>query len=226
MYPKFVSLAHEKITDCIIEIRQFMNRRRLKNKDFSLFVSNCTGGLIYHELGIQFRSPFINLQMDSAEFIEFMLNLGVNLDNELTEFEISDFWKCPVAKCASGGTVIFTHYHTIEDAKNKWEERKKRIQYENIYVITNDCGVPYETIKEFEKLGEIKGIKNFVIFTAKEYADCPHALYLKDYKGKEYVTWGFHRSKFLGRRYYEKIFDYVGFLNSDHDDVRKYLKRK
>ena len=36
-------------------------RKRLKNRDFSLFSPNCYTGLIYHRLGLQFKSTTINL---------------------------------------------------------------------------------------------------------------------------------------------------------------------
>lgn len=36
-------------------------RKRLKNIDFSLFSPNCYAGLIYHRLGLQFKSPTISL---------------------------------------------------------------------------------------------------------------------------------------------------------------------
>ena len=35
------------------------NRRRLRNTNFSLIASNCTGGFILHDLKLQFRSPFV-----------------------------------------------------------------------------------------------------------------------------------------------------------------------
>mgnify|MGYP002241443975 FL=1 len=39
------------------------NRKRLYNMKPTIIASNCTGGFIYHWLGLQFQSPFINLYM-------------------------------------------------------------------------------------------------------------------------------------------------------------------
>lgn len=36
------------------------NRNKLTNKTPALICSNCLGGYIYHWLGLQFSSPFIN----------------------------------------------------------------------------------------------------------------------------------------------------------------------
>ena len=38
-------------------------RSELKNKDFTIFSCNCTGGVLYHDLGMKFLSPTINLYM-------------------------------------------------------------------------------------------------------------------------------------------------------------------
>ena len=37
-----------------------MLRFKLHNKEFSLIAPNCIGGIIYHRLGVEFKSPTIN----------------------------------------------------------------------------------------------------------------------------------------------------------------------
>lgn len=44
------------------------NRNRLINQDFSLLCNNCNGGVICHDLGLQFRSPTVNLFFYSDHF--------------------------------------------------------------------------------------------------------------------------------------------------------------
>ena len=43
---------------------------------------------------------------------------------------------CPVAKLG-GITVVFVHYKS-EDAREKWEERKEWIHWDNLYIISSD----------------------------------------------------------------------------------------
>jgi uncharacterized protein (DUF1919 family) len=46
------------------QIRSFKlkaERSRLTNKEVTIFSSNCIGGVIYHDLGLRFMSPTINL---------------------------------------------------------------------------------------------------------------------------------------------------------------------
>ena len=46
-------------------------RKRLKNQDFTILCSNCIGGTIYHRLGLQFRSPTVNLWMHQRDFLQW-----------------------------------------------------------------------------------------------------------------------------------------------------------
>lgn len=47
---------------------------RLKNKEFSLIANNCNGGFILHDLGLQFRSPFVNLYINPNDYIFILEN--------------------------------------------------------------------------------------------------------------------------------------------------------
>ncbi|MBS6673553.1 MAG: DUF1919 domain-containing protein, partial [Haemophilus paraphrohaemolyticus] len=40
------------------------NQQRLSNHEMSVIASNCNGALILHDLGEQFRSPFVNLYLE------------------------------------------------------------------------------------------------------------------------------------------------------------------
>ena len=59
------------------------NRKRLKNHNISLIASNCTGGVILHDLGLRYHSPFVNLWMKPKDFIIICQNLREYMDCEL-----------------------------------------------------------------------------------------------------------------------------------------------
>ena len=50
------------------------NRSKLTNLSPSLVCSNCTGGFLYHWLGLRFYSPFINLYMTNEDFLTALEN--------------------------------------------------------------------------------------------------------------------------------------------------------
>src|SRR5574344_2087328 len=47
----------------------------LTNKDFSIISQNCVGGVLYHDLGLKFTSPTINLYFEPLDFMRYILNL-------------------------------------------------------------------------------------------------------------------------------------------------------
>lgn len=58
--------------------------------------------------------------------------------------------------------IDFIHYDSFEKGVYKWEERKGRINWNNIFIVGSEKkGCTYETIREFEELP----YKNKVIYT-------------------------------------------------------------
>ena len=56
-------------------IRVYNFKRKIKNKDFSLFSTNCNGGILLHDLGLRFNSSTINLWFEVKDFLKYMNNL-------------------------------------------------------------------------------------------------------------------------------------------------------
>ena len=107
-------------------------RNRLKNKDFSLFSPNCYAGLIYHRLGLQFKSPTINMLFPSKkEYLKFVSDLKRYLSYELVESKDERF-PYPVGMIGDV-ELVFNHYKSFDEAKNAWNKRKQRINFDNIF---------------------------------------------------------------------------------------------
>lgn len=43
-------------------------RKRLKNKQFTLLTGNCIGGYLYHQLGLPFSTPTVNMMILNQDF--------------------------------------------------------------------------------------------------------------------------------------------------------------
>ena len=122
-----------EIIQRLFRIIRIINKRlKLKNKNISIISSNCIGGVIYSEIGTRFLSPTINLYIMPSDFVKFVSNLKLYLESEL-EFidENSNF---PIAKLIDI-KIYFMHYNSEEEAREKWNERKKRVNYDNIFII-------------------------------------------------------------------------------------------
>lgn len=170
------------------------------------------GGVIYHCLGLKFLSPTVNLRVNSTrEFLKFCLNINYYLSQEITEVNDEET-PYPLGMCGDI-KLHFNHYHSFDEAVAKWESRKKRINWDNIYVIAHDYISDTETItkKEILEFGKVK-CKNLILFTRKPYDDIPYVFNLKSLNAQKRMM---ITNKFTGLRDFEKYWDYVKFLNSE-----------
>lgn len=134
---KFITCRQERINAA--------NRRRLINHTPTLICSNCTGGVLYHWLGLEFRSPFINLYMDNPDFLSAMEHFDEFIHADITEDTASDK-PYPVGVGPRGERIHFMHYPDFATAKAKWIERRQRIDTDNMAVMLTNLGVGTECI--------------------------------------------------------------------------------
>lgn len=182
-------------------------RRKLKNPAPTIISSNCNGGIILHDLGLQFNTPTINLYFGAEDYLKFVSDLSGYLQKELTETESG--YDYPAGRL--GDIIIyFMHYSSFAEAKKKWDERKKRIDMNNLFIMMTDRnGCTFDMLKEFDSLP----YNNKVVFTHKPYPEIQSSVYLKGFENNGQVgilsDW---KPGFWKRRYIDD-FDYVSFLN-------------
>lgn len=107
------------------------------------------GGLVYNKLGLEFASPFINMFELDNDYIKFLynprkyINTSLVLKEEIFSSDIQGYY--PVCQC-DDIFLYFNHYRSFEEANNSWEKRKKRINWENLFVMmyTENKEVAYE----------------------------------------------------------------------------------
>ena len=187
-------------------ILRFVNRKRLKNENFTIFSSNCMGGIIYHLLNKKFLSPTVNLRIDSKEFIKFLNNIHYYLSLPLNFVENADT-PYPLGKLGDV-TIHFNHYHTQEEARSKWEDRKKRINWDNVYVITNDLdGVTKDDILSLKNVQ----CNGKIVFTHNDY---PGITYTRNIGSEERLRSVMDKSYFTGLYDFETWFNYIKWLNT------------
>ena len=186
------------------------NRKRLKNKEVTILSSNCTGGILSHDLGLQFRSPTVNLYMKCDDFVRFCENLDYYLNKDFEECrdpEIIEDRTYPIGYL-DDLTVYFVHYRSFEEAVQKWNERKKRIRWDNIFILHTDREGCSEEMKDrFEKLPYPK-----VLFTHLPNEKHPSCFYLKGYEEQDCVGIITDHNTMDGKRPVDQ-FDYVAWLN-------------
>ena len=187
-----------------------IKRLRLKNRRPTIIASNCIGTFIYYDMKIKYLSPTINLSFDMNDYVRFLENLEWYLQQPVVPYE-DDRFDYP---CGMIGDVEirFNHYKTIEEAISKWERRKQRIDWDNLFIMAIDGDeCTYDSINRFDALP----FENKVIFTHKPYPEFKSAYYLKGFEDlKEVYRPTDFKNQFFIRRYMDQ-FDYISFLNRE-----------
>lgn len=186
----------------------------LKQSSLSILASNCWGGVCYHYLGLEFLSPTINMFFGRSDFNKFLKNLEYYLSLPMESAgnrygkDIQRYY--PVGKL--GDICIYlNHYKTFEDAKLCWERRKRRINRNNLLLITSTTSI--EEAEEFDELQ----YENKLVFVP---FDCNlKSAYKIAYKDKgDGVTIGMVCNEIADGRL--SNFDILKFLNHEKDYVR------
>lgn len=178
-------------------------RSKINNKDISIICSTCMGGVIYHNLGMEFLSPTINLYMSNLDFVKFACNLKEYCSADL-EFYKSEH-PFPVAHLKDI-TIYFNHSKSDAEAANDWNRRKQRINYDNLYLIFYYReGYTLEQIREIEAAQ----CKKVAVLTHKPL-DLEYAVYIK---GNGNPTQNFLEKDRFGIMSFEKEWDFVSWLN-------------
>lgn len=192
----------------LAKFRKSRMRKQLHNKNITFLCPNCIGGILFHDLGLRFMSPTVNLMMTQTDFVKFVLNMEYYL-NEKFVFYTDPQYSCPCAHL-DDIDIHFTHYHTEQEAENKWQDRVKRIQKENIFIFLEERdGL---TKEEILKLSTLK-VKGIVVFTANEYEDIPYAVFIKKYQRQGEIGNILKRSLIDDAREYECYFDFPKWFN-------------
>lgn len=155
-------------------------KNKLNNRDFTIISQNCTGGVFYHDMGMKFLSPTINLHMKAPDYIKFIKNIEFYMKQNL-EMRYGEFY--PIGKLYDI-EVYFNHYNTCKEAASKWNERKNRINYNKLIVIMTDRdGFTSNEMKEFK---EVKYKK--LLFTGNiEFKDEKDVVYYPEFEEQGYI---------------------------------------
>ena len=159
-------------------------RRLLNHTDFTIISNNCWGGMIYESYNIPKESPTVGLFFMASDYIKFLSDLKTYiLDGKLSFIDPNDskwrdyvsgdsrFGSYPVgvlkkSRDDEGVEIFFLHYHSKDEAREKWERRCKRINWNKLLVKFNDQN--YCTEQQFEQF-LLLPFEHKIFFTCKEW---------------------------------------------------------
>lgn len=190
-------------------------RKRNKNSNPTIVCNNCIAGIIYHNLGLKFTSPTINLSINGKDYLEFVKHFKYYSTCDLIEINDNTV-NYPIGKLVARDEthqdilIHFHHYSSFDNAKERWIERYSRVNWDNIFYIWEFYDTIYDAkyMYEFDNLN----LNNKIILTHRKFNQLRNAFTITCYNNDQPVAKILSYKKLSGKRYLDE-FDYVTFLN-------------
>jgi len=139
-----------------------LRMRQIRDRDFCIIASNCTGALPYRFLRLPYNTPTINLFFYAPDFLRFVQNLDHYLAQPLRFTPTSRFEETqrifathgsyPIG-CLDDIEIHFMHYVSESEAEEKWNRRKTRINRDKLVIAFTDKDLcTAELLREFDAL--------------------------------------------------------------------------
>lgn len=199
-------------------------RFRLKNHKFSIISNTCVGGVMTHNVGEQFRSPTVNLIIFEDQFLTFCRHLkeysACSIEKPTAEEQVQfEQYSYPVGILRGEPvglpdiTLYLVHYRSVEEAKEKWEARYRRLNYDDLYIVM-DRGIEAreEILDEFHALP----FAHKVIFSQFDDPErWPCNFHPSFYNQHDWVNGAMYKNiqKGIFRYHWMDEFDYIQWLN-------------
>jgi uncharacterized protein (DUF1919 family) len=176
-----------------IEIKyRHIQRKRLKNKDFTIISNNCWGGRIYEDMGLPYKSPTIGLFFFAPCYINFVKDIRSAISLKLEFVDISRYEKAqslrskqwyPVGKLGDDIEIHFLHYESEAAAADKWNRRKERINLDNLFISFSDSeGYDLNELQQFDSIPYPK-----VFFSAQKIKGISSLIWLKKFRNQKHI---------------------------------------
>lgn len=171
-----INNTQKKFTGIPYELRRWYNKKRIKSRDFTIISNNCWAGKVYQYFDMPYLSPTVGLYFFAEDYLKFISDLHYYFSLELN-FISADKSKyrdiliqrkhtnVPIAHLGDI-EIIFLHYHSEEEVQEKWERRKKRVNYDNIFIKFSKMNLCTED--DIEKFSVLPFQNKFVLNTCKK----------------------------------------------------------
>lgn len=187
-----------------------INNKKIKNKNLTIISNNCWGGIFYRNNNLEYLSPTLGMFFMADEYIKFIYEMKKYISAEINFVSIEDSKYCEYLKMIKYDGLIakildleicFLHYDSEVEAREKWNRRKERINWDNILFKFNDQNLcTYDNLKKFEEFEA----KNKICFTAKKYPQLD-TIQIKQFEKYNYVLDDI--------KSYKKYINMIDFIN-------------
>lgn len=197
-----------KLRKNYIKLSRIKRSNLIKNKDFTIISNNCWGGIIYQSYNLPYNSPTVGMYIMPDDYIKMLSKLEyyLSLDLKFIKPNESKYYGQLKEKESFGihpigilddVELMLLHYHSEEEAYEKWKRRRKRVNMNKLIVKFNDQNMcKYEHIVKFDNMD----FKNKVFFSSKLYTEIKSEVYIKSARKEKSVPASlepFGKSKYI-----------------------------
>lgn len=172
--------------------RKLWVKPSIKNRDFTIISNNCWAGRAYQYLDMPYLSPTAGLYFFAPDYIKFVSDLHKYLETPLKfiKAEESKYYEELKAReqtdrligVLDDVEIVFLHYRTAQEAEEKWNRRKARVNYDHIILKFSRMNLCTDAeIKEFCALP----FSNKFVFNIHKITHSPDEIY---WRGKKNET--------------------------------------
>ncbi len=140
----FASRVFRKVDDILIPWLASDRRTMLARTNFSIISNNCWAGSVYRYYGLPYLSPTAGLYFFADDYVKFAGNLRHYLSAQLESISLEESrhkdqlilkkqMSIPLGKL-DDIEIVFLHYPTFKEAKDKWGRRVNRINWNNLFI--------------------------------------------------------------------------------------------
>lgn len=111
---------------------------KIQKNNLSIICNNCVGGILYNTLGLKCQSPCKNLSIPDDSFLKLVQNLEryMSLEPKFERWQRDPHSREMFPVIALDDIEIWCNHDQIFcEAREKWNRRKKRINYQNIMLM-------------------------------------------------------------------------------------------
>jgi len=113
-----------------------VDRRRIGDAPFCVIASDCWGGEVYRRLVRPYNTPFVGLYLEQKDFAQMLTDLRGYVTGELRFVDArASGVNHPVGVLGGDVRVHFLHYASEAEAREKWENRRSRIDWDHVRVV-------------------------------------------------------------------------------------------
>lgn len=199
-----------------------LQKSRLVNKDFTLFSNDCWGTEVYKYFELPYNTPFVGLMLMAPCYVKLLQNPRYYLAQPLEFIEKSRYETVntvqaeraeafPMATLAGDVEVQFLHYHSREEAVEKWTRRVARINWDNV-VVKLDGSKDYATPALLERFEQLPYRKLLLLAASEPLV--PSAVVVPNYSINGMAQF----------RLSLPVFDLAGWLNTGTASVQNWHK--